>query len=83
MRKKSSREDNSIESSRKEVNQAIDNMKYQRAAGQDGIIGDILKQSGEEIRKALCCENWRMEEIPREWTQGLIFRNTRMEIEIR
>ncbi|MFN9380495.1 MAG: RNA-directed DNA polymerase [Bacteroidota bacterium] len=62
--------------SRKEVNQAIDNLKNQRAAGQDGIIGDVLKKGGEEIRKAvytLCCENWRMEEIPREWMQGLIF----------
>ena len=58
------------------MNQAIDNLKNQRAAGQDGIIGDILKKGGEEMRKAvyiLCCENWRMEEIPREWMQGLIF----------
>ena len=37
--------------SRKEVNQAIDNLKNQRAAGQDGIIGDILKKGGEEGRE--------------------------------
>ena len=32
------------------MNQAIDNLKNQRAAGQDGIIGDILKKGGEEMK---------------------------------
>ena len=57
------------------MNQAIDNLKNQQAAGQDAITED-MKKGGVEIRKAvyiLCCENWRMEEIPREWMQGLIF----------
>ena len=40
------------------------------------MIGEILKEGGENIRKAvwkLCCVAWRNEKVPQDWMQGLVF----------
>jgi len=60
----------------KEVEKAINKLKNDRAAGIDRIIGEIMKEGGEILRQAvynMCCEVWRLEQVPRDWMQGVIF----------
>src|SRR2546421_269774 len=60
----------------KEVEKAINQLKNDRAAGINRIIGEIMKEGGEILTQAvgkMCCEAWRLEQVPRDWMQGVIF----------
>ena len=66
-----------------EVSKAIDLLKNHKAAGQDGVIGEILKVGGEKIRKAVwlvCSVAWKTERVPIDWMQGWCSRCTKTEI---
>ena len=59
-----------------EVSRAIDLLQNHKAAGQDGVIAEILKAGGEKIRKAVwmvCCVAWKKERVPIDWMQGVVF----------
>ena len=59
-----------------EVSKAIDLLQNHKAAGQDGVIGEILKAGGKNIRKAvwlMCCVAWETERVPLDWMQGVVF----------
>ena len=63
------------EITQEEVSKAIDLLQNHKAAGQDGVIGEILKAGGETIRKAvwrMCCVAWKTERVPLDWMQGLV-----------
>ena len=70
------REQLNKEITQKEVNKAINQLKNDRAAGIDRIIGEVMKEGGEMMGLAvwkMCCEAWRVEQVPRDWMQGVIF----------
>jgi len=51
-------------------------LKNGKAAGQDAIIAEVLKRSGEPMRQAvwkMCSIAWNNEKVPHEWMQGLVF----------
>jgi len=53
--------------SEEEVNKAIDQLRNFRTPGKDGVIGEILKEGGGKIRKAvwmMCCAAWKNESAP-------------------
>ena len=61
---------------REEVVKAIKLGRSGKAGGYDGIIGEILKNGGEdmiEITWRLCREVFEAEKVPRGWSKGLIF----------
>ena len=54
----------------------MNKLKNEKAAGIDRIIGEVLKKGGQALRLAvwkMCCEAWRIEQVPRDWMQGVIF----------
>ena len=60
----------------KETKEEEKQPKNDRAAGQDGIIGEVMKKGGKKLRLAvwrICCVAWRTEQVPRDWMQGVIF----------
>ena len=51
-------------------------MKNDKAAGLDRIIAEIMKEGGARLRQAvfeMCSEAWRLEQVPKDWMQGVIF----------
>ena len=73
---KEEREKLNNEITQEEVNKAINRLKNEKAAGTDRIIGEVLKKGGEMLRLAvwnMCYEAWRLEQVPRDWMQGVIF----------
>jgi len=68
--------------SEEEVNKAIDQLRNFRTPGKDGVIGEILKEGGGKIRKAvwmMCCAAWKNEKVPRIGCKVLFFLCTKME----
>ena len=64
------------EITQKEVDKAINQLKNDRAAGTDRILGEVMKEGGDMLRLAvwkMCSEAWRIEKVPGDWMQGVIF----------
>ncbi len=58
-----------------EIKKAIKTLKNKKAAGIDGIKGEMLKESGEiavEALNKLFMKIWNREEIPNDWNEGMI-----------
>lgn len=58
-----------------EVCEVIDAMKNNKAPGRDNISAEQLKQGGGDLHRAihrLIMKIWETEEIPSEWTEGVI-----------
>jgi len=63
------------EPSQEEMEKAICNLKINKAPGEDDIIGELIKNASQELKKrlrALICIIWRDEEMPEDWKIGLI-----------
>ena len=61
---------------REEVLRAVKALKAGKAAGYDGITGEILKQGGDDLIDltwSLLREIFEAETIPSDWSKGLIF----------
>ena len=51
-------------------------MKLGKAAGHDQVVAEILKRGGEKVERVvylLCRRAWREENLPTDWTRGIIF----------
>ena len=62
--------------SQTDVSKAIHKLKNGKAAGQDAIIAEVVKRTGDPMRLAvwkMCSIAWSNEQVPHEWMQGLIF----------
>jgi hypothetical protein len=63
------------EPTQEEMEKAIDNLKTNKAPGEDDIIAELIKNSSRELKKrlhALICKIWRDEKMPYDWKLGLI-----------
>ena len=61
--------------SKEEVERAIKRLKNGKAAGVDGVTGEMLKYGGPAVLQAmthLCNECWRSGFVPKDWTRAVI-----------
>jgi len=59
-----------------ETRGAIARLKLGKAAGSDQVVAEILKRGGEKVEYAvylLCKRAWNEENLPTDWTRGVIF----------
>lgn len=60
----------------KDVENAIGKLNNHRAAGEDGITSELVKNCSKEVLEEiheLILKIWEEESIPEEWTKGIIF----------
>lgn len=60
-----------------EVNRAINKLKNGKAAGKDNIPADLITAGGEAVAELIFClltKIWNKEEVPDEWTEGIIIK---------
>lgn len=60
----------------KEVRESLSHIGLGKSPGIDGIVPEILRKGGEEMFRCvfeLCSFVWEKEEIPKDWTRGIIF----------
>jgi hypothetical protein len=58
-----------------EMREACKRLKYGKAAGDDEVLGEWFKKGGERVVYCmwwLCKEVWRREEIPTDWSKGVV-----------
>ena len=58
-----------------EVRTAIKELKNNKAPGEDGVVGELLKAGGEYLNDKvyqLILRIWREEKVPRKWKKGII-----------
>jgi sorting nexin-29 len=64
-----------IEPSQEEMEKAICNLKTNKAAGEDNITAELIKNASCELKErlhVLICKIWRDEKMPDDWKVGLI-----------
>lgn len=58
-----------------EFRELVKNLKNHKSAGENGVVAELIKYGGDELRKRLyelIVEVWNSEEMPEEWAKAVI-----------